>query len=95
MGPIFQILIFISFFILWEVASRARWIDPLIFSSPVKVWNMLVDNVWDGSIFPIYGQRYLKRFLVLSLALFWEPSWRPFYGGHLSYPKCSTLISSC
>lgn len=26
------------FILLWEVASFARWIDPLLFSSPSKIW---------------------------------------------------------
>lgn len=31
---IWQIVILISFFLLWEFASRMYWIDPLLFSSP-------------------------------------------------------------
>ncbi|WP_099362245.1 ABC transporter permease [Fredinandcohnia onubensis] len=47
----YQILIFIVFFGFWEIASRSHWIDPLIFSSPSKVWNLFLDKINDGSLF--------------------------------------------
>lgn len=34
---LFRALIFAGFLILWEVAADCRWIDPFIFSSPVRV----------------------------------------------------------
>ncbi|MBM6616359.1 ABC transporter permease [Bacillus suaedaesalsae] len=46
----YQLLIFILFFGLWEVSSRLTWIDPLIFSSPSRVVNLLIDKVADGSL---------------------------------------------
>ena len=46
----YQFLILIAFIGLWELASRLRWIDPLIFSSPSKVTNLLIDKITDGSI---------------------------------------------
>ncbi|WP_458412152.1 ABC transporter permease [Schinkia sp. CFF1] len=45
-----QFLIFITFFGVWEIASRNRWIDPLIFSSPTKVWHLFLQKVSDGSL---------------------------------------------
>ncbi|SES63636.1 NitT/TauT family transport system permease protein [Salinibacillus kushneri] len=45
-----QGLIFIAFFIFWEVASRLHWIDPLIFSSPTRVWNLFIEKINDGSL---------------------------------------------
>ena len=50
MVRLYQLLIFISFFSLWETASRAKWIDPLIFSSPYKIWNLLMQKMGDGSL---------------------------------------------
>jgi NitT/TauT family transport system permease protein len=47
----YQAVIFVLFFILWEVSSRKQWIDPLIFSSPSKVWRLLIEKVNDGSLF--------------------------------------------
>jgi NitT/TauT family transport system permease protein len=46
----YQIIIFIAFFSLWEIASRAKWIDPLIFSSPSKIWKLLFEKLGDGSL---------------------------------------------
>lgn len=45
-----QLIIFFSFFILWEVSSRSGWIDPLIFSSPTRVFRLLTENLVDGSL---------------------------------------------
>src|SRR5690625_2802966 len=45
-----QLLIFISFFTLWEFASRLYWIDPLIFSSPTKIADLLIEKFADGSM---------------------------------------------
>ncbi|WP_205685421.1 ABC transporter permease [Bacillus salacetis] len=50
MVRLYQLLIFISFFSLWEAASRAKWIDPLIFSSPYKIWNLFTEKIGDGSL---------------------------------------------
>ncbi|GIN98852.1 putative ABC transporter permease protein YtlD [Siminovitchia terrae] len=47
----YQVLIVTLFFILWEAASRSKWIDPLIFSSPTKVWTLLVEKISDGTLF--------------------------------------------
>lgn len=47
----YQILILISFFSLWEIASRQRWIDQLIFSSPSKIYNLFIQTVADGTLF--------------------------------------------
>ncbi|WP_368652427.1 ABC transporter permease [Ornithinibacillus sp. 4-3] len=47
-----QVVILISFFLLWEIASRLTWVDPLIFSSPYKVFQLLQEKFLDGSILP-------------------------------------------
>jgi NitT/TauT family transport system permease protein len=47
----YQFIIFISLFVLWEISSRFGWIDPLIFSSPFKVWNLFIENIQDGTLF--------------------------------------------
>lgn len=48
---IWQTIIFLSFFMLWEYASRFEWIDPLIFSSPSRVALLLFEKFIDRSIF--------------------------------------------
>ncbi|WP_047983645.1 ABC transporter permease [Ornithinibacillus californiensis] len=47
---IWQALILVCFFGLWELASRLNWIDPLLFSSPSKVINLLISKFSDGSM---------------------------------------------
>jgi NitT/TauT family transport system permease protein len=47
---LYQGLIFIVFFGAWEAASRHSWIDPLIFSSPTKIWNLFMEKLSDGSL---------------------------------------------
>lgn len=47
---IYQLIIFASFFSLWELASHFRLIDPLIFSSPSAVCQLFVQKISDGSL---------------------------------------------
>ncbi|WNS74678.1 ABC transporter permease [Bacillus sp. DTU_2020_1000418_1_SI_GHA_SEK_038] len=47
----YQLIIFIVFFSGWELASQKQWVDPLIFSSPSKVWGLLLAKIQDGTLF--------------------------------------------
>ncbi len=47
---LYQTLIFIVFFSSWEIASRLIWIDPLIFSSPSKIWGLFLVKLGDGTL---------------------------------------------
>ena len=46
----YQVLILLLFFIGWEVASQLHWVDPLIFSSPSKIWQLFIEKAQDGSL---------------------------------------------
>ena len=46
-----QFLILVSFLGLWELASRLLWIDPLLFSAPSAIWQLLIEKIVDQSIF--------------------------------------------
>ncbi|MFC0562060.1 ABC transporter permease [Halalkalibacter alkalisediminis] len=46
-----QLGILLSFFAFWELAARQRWIDPLLFSMPSRVWDLLFTRLSDGSLF--------------------------------------------
>ncbi|MCL2234891.1 MAG: ABC transporter permease [Defluviitaleaceae bacterium] len=46
----FQILILIAFFGLWEVASNLGWIEAFIFSSPSRMWRMLLSMIERGEL---------------------------------------------
>lgn len=78
-----QLIIFIVFFGSWEIASRNQWIDPLIFSSPTKIWNLFVEKLWDGSLFENLQVTLFETILgfilgtllgtILAAILWWSP----------------------
>jgi ABC-type nitrate/sulfonate/bicarbonate transport system permease component len=41
-----------AFLVLWEIASRRGWVDPLFASSPSKIVEKLVEMIGDGSLWP-------------------------------------------
>ena len=47
----FQLLIIVLFFIAWEFLSQRKIIDPLLFSSPSKIYDLFVTKLFDGSIY--------------------------------------------
>ncbi|MEH7181344.1 ABC transporter permease [Neobacillus vireti] len=46
----YQLMIFLLFFSGWEISSQQRWIDPLLFSSPSKIWSLFLEKIQDGSL---------------------------------------------
>lgn len=79
----YQCIIFLVFFTAWEWSSRSRWIDPLIFSSPYKVWGLLVEKISDGTLFAHLGITVFETVLgfllgtllgtCLAALLWWSP----------------------
>ncbi|OEF95838.1 ABC transporter permease [Desulfuribacillus alkaliarsenatis] len=47
-----QLTILIGFFATWELASVNRWINPLIFSYPSRIWNLFLTKISDGTLLP-------------------------------------------
>lgn len=45
-----QAAILVVFFSAWEIASKSYWIDPLLFSSPSRIFNLLYTKLSDGSM---------------------------------------------
>ncbi len=45
-----QLTILILFFATWEIAGRLRWVDPLLFSMPSRVWRLFLEKVQDGTL---------------------------------------------
>jgi len=80
-----QIFILIAFLLLWEVSSRLKWVDPLIFSYPSKIWTYLVSAFSDGSIYPHIGATVLESVvgfilgtgvgILIATFLWWFPFW--------------------
>lgn len=79
----YQLLLFLLFFSLWEMLTKLHWIDPLIFSAPSKIWNLLIEKLMDGSllshlsvtVFETIVGFILGTFLGTALAaiLWWSP----------------------
>ncbi|WP_251554583.1 ABC transporter permease [Neobacillus muris] len=79
----YQAIIFLVFFAGWEVLSRNQWIDPLIFSSPSKIWNLLLSKLQDGSLMSDVGVTLTETILgfllgtlagtILAAVLWWSP----------------------
>lgn len=47
-----QLLLLVALFLFWELATRYRLLDPLIFSSPSAVAQLFKTKVLDGTLFP-------------------------------------------
>lgn len=79
----YQALILIIFFSLWELASRFKWIDPLIFSSPTRVWGLFITKIKDGTLLShieVTGFETVLGFILgtllgtlLASTLWWSP----------------------
>ncbi len=80
---IIQLFILVIFLFLWEVASQQYWIDPLIFSSPRKIWDLLITNFFDGTLWPHLYTTLFETILgfiigtllgtILAAILWWFP----------------------
>ncbi|MEK4630246.1 MAG: ABC transporter permease [Solibacillus sp.] len=47
-----QLLLLVALFVFWELSTRYRLLDPLIFSSPTAVIQLFIAKISDGSLFP-------------------------------------------
>jgi len=66
----YQLIILLVFFALWETASRLHWVNPLIFSSPSKIWVLLVHKIQDGTIFSHIGVTVFETIMGFVLGTF-------------------------
>ncbi len=48
---IWQLIILVTFVAIWEITSKYHIIDPLLFSSPSKVFNNIYVKILDGTLF--------------------------------------------
>ena len=79
----YQGILFVLFFAVWEIASRLQWIDPLLFSAPSSVINMLFEKIQDGSLAVHSGITLFETVVsfilgtllgtILAAALWWSP----------------------
>lgn len=81
---VYQLLIAVVFFGLWEAATRVGWLDSFIFSSPARIVKTIAYMIKDGSFFLhlgiTLGETFLSFILVLvfgiliAIALWWNKS---------------------
>ena len=79
----YQAVIIIVFFSSWELSSQKQWIDPLIFSSPSKIWHLFLDKMQDGSLLTHTGVTLTETIFgfvlgtllgtILAAILWWSP----------------------
>lgn len=79
----YQLVIFITFFSGWEIASRKLWIDPLIFSSPSKIYSLFLEKIVDGTLLEHIGVTMTETVFgfilgtlmgtMLAAILWWSP----------------------
>jgi NitT/TauT family transport system permease protein len=79
----YQVVIFLVFFTGWEISSQQRWIDPLLFSSPSKIWNLFLEKFQDGTLLSNLGVTLTETVFgfilgtllgtVLAALLWWSP----------------------
>jgi NitT/TauT family transport system permease protein len=79
----YQVIIFLVFFTGWEISSQKRWIDPLLFSSPSKIWNLFLEKFQDGSLLSNLGVTLTETIFgfilgtllgtLLAALLWWSP----------------------
>ncbi|TCK90628.1 NitT/TauT family transport system permease protein [Natranaerovirga hydrolytica] len=79
---VYRIIIFFSFFGLWELCSAYRIIDPFIFSSPSRMIKTFYTMLMDGSIFYHTGITLFETLLsffvgsflgvVIAVVLWWN-----------------------
>jgi NitT/TauT family transport system permease protein len=55
-----QIIIFVSFFSIWQLASHFQWIDPLLFSSPTKIVALFLEKISEGTLLTHVGVTLLE-----------------------------------
>ncbi|GHH97373.1 putative ABC transporter permease protein YtlD [Neobacillus kokaensis] len=80
---LYQIIIFLIFFGSWELFAQKQWIDPLIFSSPSKILELLITKIQDGSLLTNLGVTLTETVFgfilgtllgtLLAAILWWSP----------------------
>lgn len=78
-----QLVLLALFISLWEAAGRNKWIDPLLFSYPTKMFQQLWKMMGDGSLWPHVGTTVTETIVgfvlgtilgtAIAAALWWFP----------------------
>lgn len=65
-----QVLIIISFFVIWELLSRYEVINPFIFSSPSKVFDTILGLYRDQNLFKHIWVSVYETLIAFGIGLF-------------------------
>lgn len=50
-----QLVLLLSFFVLWEIAAQKRWIDPFLCSCPSEIWTTALEMSKNGMLWKHIG----------------------------------------
>lgn len=64
-----QIFILVAFISIWEIGTRAGFIDAFVFSSPSRVIRCIYDMALDGSLFRHIGVTLAEAIISFSLVI--------------------------
>ncbi len=64
----FQIMIFVLFLMIWEFSSRAKLINPFLFSSPSMVFSTIVDLFQKNNLFLHIGVTLYETIISFAIA---------------------------
>ena len=84
----FQLLILVSFICVWELASKLKWIDQLIFSSPSKIWVLFIEKLNDGTLLPHISTTMFETVLGFIIGTLIGTILAAFFGGLLCCQRC-------
>jgi len=80
----YQLIIFLLLFLSWEFLSRFHWIDPLLFSSPSKIWALCLEKIHDGSLLTNLEATIIETMIsfivstilgvIIAAILWWSPT---------------------
>jgi NitT/TauT family transport system permease protein len=80
---LYQFIIFLLLFFIWEFLSKKQWIDPLLFSSPSKIWTLFLEKIQDGSLMTHLGATLMETIIgfvvstivgvIIAAVLWWSP----------------------
>lgn len=78
----FQILIFVSFVLLWELLTRVNIINAFVFSSPTRISKTIYEMIYNGELFYHLGITLFETFacfiiviiggLTIAIILWWN-----------------------
>ena len=64
-----QLIILVSFLLLWEIAAHNNWINAFIFCSPSKLYNTFLIMMKDGSLLHHIGVTLYETLLGFSIVI--------------------------